>query len=59
LIGKLVRVHFSTELERSDHVEFVATYRLNGKAHKLRENSRFTHEAGKWFYLAAVEDDPK
>jgi SEC-C motif-containing protein len=42
---------------QSDHVEFVATYRLNGKAHKLCENSRFIYEAGKWFYLQAAMDD--
>lgn len=37
----------------SDQVEFVATFRLQGKAHKLRENSRFIHEGGKWYYLQA------
>lgn len=34
-----------------DHVEFVATFRRNGKAFKLCENSRFAFEDGKWFYL--------
>jgi SEC-C motif-containing protein len=34
-----------------DRVKFVATFRLNGKAHKLCENSRFVFEGGKWFYL--------
>ena len=34
-----------------DHVEFIATYRLQGKAHKLHEISRFVFEGGKWFYL--------
>ena len=34
-----------------DLVEFVATFRLNGKAHKLHEKSRFVLEHGKWFYL--------
>jgi SEC-C motif-containing protein len=37
----------------SDRVEFVATFRLNGKAHKLCERSRFVLEDGKWFYLEA------
>lgn len=32
-------------------VEFVATFRLNGKAHKLHEKSHFVLEHGKWFYL--------
>ena len=34
-------------------VEFVATFRLNGKAHKLCEKSRFVFENGRWFYLEA------
>jgi SEC-C motif-containing protein len=34
-----------------DRVEFVATFRLNGKAYKLCENSLFVFENGKWFYL--------
>lgn len=34
-----------------DRVEFVATYRVNGKAHKLQENSRFVREGGRWYYL--------
>lgn len=34
-----------------NHVEFVATFRLNGKAFKLCENSRFVFEEGQWFYL--------
>jgi len=38
----------------TDRVEFVATYRIQGKAHKLHENSRFVYENQKWFYLDAV-----
>lgn len=39
-------------LEYSENrVEFVAIYRVNGKAHKLRENSRFVREDGCWYYL--------
>lgn len=34
-----------------DHVKFIATYRVQGKAYKLHENSRFTSENGKWFYV--------
>ena len=34
-----------------DCVEFIATYRLQGKAHKLHEICRFVFEGGKWFYL--------
>ena len=35
----------------NDHVEFVATHRINGKAFKLHENSRFLFEDGRWFYV--------
>ena len=38
----------------TDHVEFIATYRLQGKAHKLHETSCFVFEGGKWFYLDGV-----
>ena len=34
-----------------DRVEFVATYRVQGRAHKLHENSRFVREDGRWYYL--------
>lgn len=37
-----------------NEVEFVATYRLNGKAHKLIERSRFVFEDDTWFYLHAI-----
>ena len=32
-------------------VEFIATCRVNGKAHKLHEKSRFVQEHGQWFYV--------
>lgn len=35
----------------ADRVEFVATCRINGKAHRLQENSRFVHEHGRWYYV--------
>ncbi len=34
-----------------DHVEFIATYRVQGKASRLHENSRFVNEGGQWFYV--------
>jgi len=37
-----------------DRVEFIATYRIQGKAHKLHENSRFVCEDRKWFYVDGV-----
>jgi len=32
-------------------VEFVARYKIAGRAHRLHEISRFVREDGKWFYL--------
>ncbi len=32
-------------------VEFVARYKVNGRAHRLHEVSRFEKEAGRWFYV--------
>jgi SEC-C motif-containing protein len=37
----------------ADHalVEFVARYKVNGRAHRLHELSRFVREDGCWFYV--------
>jgi SEC-C motif-containing protein len=35
----------------SANVEFVAHYKINGRAHKLHEISRFVCEGNRWFYL--------
>lgn len=32
-------------------VEFVARYKINGKAHRMQEKSRFVKEAGCWLYV--------
>jgi len=32
-------------------VEFVARYKVNGKAGRLQETSRFLKENGQWFYV--------
>lgn len=32
-------------------IEFVARYKIGGKAHRLHETSRFVREEGRWFYL--------
>ncbi len=51
-------VHPDGEPEQAverDTVEFVARYRVDGRAHRLREVSRFVREAApdgaRWFYL--------
>ncbi|HEY8608574.1 MAG TPA: YchJ family metal-binding protein [Noviherbaspirillum sp.] len=32
-------------------VEFVARYKVGGRAHRMHEVSRFRREGGKWFYV--------
>jgi SEC-C motif-containing protein len=32
-------------------VEFIARYKVNGRAFKMRETSRFAKEDGRWFYV--------
>ena len=41
----------------ADRVEFVATCRINGKAHRLQENSRFEYERGRWYYLDGLVEE--
>ncbi len=36
-------------------VEFVARYKVNGKAEKLHEISRFVREQGRWYYVDGHE----
>jgi len=38
-------------------VEFVARYRLNGRATRLHENSLFEREHDRWFYVTAQTTD--
>lgn len=35
-------------------VEFVARYKVGGRAHRLHEASRFVRENGRWFYVDGV-----
>ena len=52
-LGLRIKSH---ELIDADHarVEFVARYKINGRAFTLHETSRFVHESGHWFYLDGV-----
>ena len=47
-----LEVRRATALD-ADHaqVEFVARSKLNGRAHRLHELSRFVREDGRWFYV--------
>lgn len=37
--------------EKHATVEFVARYKVKGRAHRLHEASRFVREDGRWFYV--------
>ena len=41
------------ECQDADHavVEFVARYKVGGRAHRMHETSRFVREDGRWFYV--------
>ena len=49
-LGLEVKRHEQTD---ADHavVEFVARYKVNGRARRLHEISRFVREDGRWFYV--------
>jgi len=49
-LGLEVRAHRSTGPESAE-VEFVARYRVGGRAVRLHERSRFVRVAGRWYYV--------
>jgi SEC-C motif-containing protein len=49
-IGLDVKRHEQQDAEHAI-VEFVARYKVNGRAHRLHEVSRFVRESGRWFYV--------
>jgi SEC-C motif-containing protein len=49
-LGLEVREHMTTG-SATAVVEFVARYRVGGRAVRLHERSRFVHEDGLWFYV--------
>ena len=49
-IGLEVKRHEQQDAEHAI-VEFVARYKVNGRAQRLHEVSRFVREAGRWFYV--------
>jgi len=45
------RTEAGTSADSEGVVEFVARYKVNGKAGRLQETSRFLKENGQWFYV--------
>jgi SEC-C motif-containing protein len=51
------RVEAGTPADQEGLVEFVARYKIGGRAYRLHETSRFVLEGGRWLYLDAVARD--
>lgn len=49
-LGLEVKKHIVNDTDRAT-VEFVARYKIGGRAHRLHEISRFTRSDGRWFYV--------
>ena len=49
-LGLEIKRHETTGSD-SAIVEFVARYKVGGRAHRLHETSRFVREDGRWFYV--------
>ena len=49
-IGLTVKRHEQTATDQAI-VEFAARYKINGRAYRLHEISRFAREDGQWFYV--------
>ncbi|ALQ51237.1 YchJ family protein [Nitrosomonas ureae] len=58
VIDQLSKKWLGLVIKRHEHftgnraiVEFIARYKINGRAHRVHEISRFIREAGIWFYV--------
>jgi len=49
-LGLEIKKHAIQSAEHAT-VEFVARYKIAGRAHRLHEISRFVRENGQWFYV--------
>ncbi len=49
-LGLKVLAHLQDDATHA-RVEFIARYKIAGRAHRMRELGRFLHEDGRWFYL--------
>ena len=49
-IGLQIRAHRTLDADHAE-VEFLARYRVGGRAQRLHETSRFVREDGRWYYV--------
>ncbi|MDO8960130.1 MAG: YchJ family metal-binding protein [Rhodocyclaceae bacterium] len=52
-LGLTVKRHESTGADTAS-VEFIARYKIGGRAQRLHEVSRFVREGGRWYYMDGV-----
>ena len=50
---KILRTEDGGPADESGVVEFIARYKVNGRAYRMREASRFKRENGRWYYVDA------
>lgn len=48
---KILHVVAGGRSDSEGEVEFVARYKVNGRASRLHENSRFVRSQGRWYYV--------
>lgn len=48
---EIKRTEAGGEQDQRGLVEFVARYKVGGRAHRLHEVSRFVREDGRWYYV--------
>jgi SEC-C motif-containing protein len=49
---EIVRTQNGGPDDREGRVEFIARYKIGGRAHRLHEISRFLRRDGRWFYVS-------
>ena len=54
---KIIHTEKGQSNDKTGIVEFIAKYKMNGKAHRLQERSRFLQEDRHWFYIDGEYDE--
>ncbi len=49
---KIVRTQDGGPQDKEGLVEFVARYKIGGRAHRMQEVSRFVRQDGRWLYVS-------
>jgi len=48
---KIIATHKGGAQDETGQVEFVARYKVHGRAYRLHENSEFVLDQGRWYYV--------